>query len=269
MQDYPGYNDFEEQQASKKARQFEDQLRQKRYLFIDLIQVEEIFEYYWQKNELSKARDLIHFAIQTYPTTGDLYFKLARIDYELGKFEDSLENVDIALEQNPFDREYVLFKSDLQARLEDYEGALYSLQELMALTDNHEEIYLQMGNIAQICGYPIESESFYKMALSLNPYFEEALYELAFLFESEDNLEGAIQIYENFLDEFPYTEQIWYHLGVLHRKNNNYEKALEAFDYAILINDSLHLAYFNKGQVWVELGNYPEAIRAFLEANLI
>ena len=44
MQDYPGYNDFEEQQASKKARQFEDQLRQKRYLFIDLIQVEEIFE---------------------------------------------------------------------------------------------------------------------------------------------------------------------------------------------------------------------------------
>ena len=75
-------------------------------------------------------------------------------------------------------KDYVLFKSDLLAQLERYEEALSTLQDLMAFTDKREEVYLHMGNVAQVCGQAEDSESFYQMALSINPEFKEAVYEL-------------------------------------------------------------------------------------------
>jgi len=62
-----------------------------------------------------------------------------------------------------------------------------------------------MGNVSQICGEIDESQTYYEKALEIQPDFEDVLYELGFLLESDDRHDEAIKLYQNFLEDYPYT----------------------------------------------------------------
>lgn len=262
-------NDFEEHRARKKARDFERRLKDQESLFLDLLQVDEIYNYYLLSNELVKAQELVSMAIQTYPSSSDLYHKQARIDYEFGRYNQAIHYIDTALELSPGMTEYLMFKSDLLARLEKYQEAIALLSGLIHLHSSPEEIYLQMGNVAQICAYPEESENYYIQALEIRPDFEEALFELAFLLESEDKIEAGITLYESFLDSYPYSTEVWYNLALLYLKTGNYEMALDSCDYAVIVKEDYAIAWFTRGQILAELGRYPQALQSFLQADTI
>ncbi|MDX2248499.1 MAG: tetratricopeptide repeat protein [Bacteroidia bacterium] len=262
-------SDYEEYRARKKAREFEQRLKDQGNLFLDLMQIDEIYNYYLLSNELVKAQELVTLAIQTYPSNADLYYKQARLDFEYGRYYHAVANIDTALEFSPGMAEYVLFKSDVLARLDKYAEAISLLENLLARCAGSEEIYLQMGNVAQICSFPEESEKFYRQALSIKPGYEEALFELAFLLESEDKSEAGILLYESFLDNYPYSAEVWLNLANLYRKTGNYEKALEACDFATIVKEDFTLAWFNRGQILADLGKFTQALQSFLQADSI
>ncbi|TAE60209.1 MAG: tetratricopeptide repeat protein [Bacteroidetes bacterium] len=261
-----GYNDYEERRAQASAQEFEQILRSRRFVFMDLVQVDEIFNYYVRTNEIGSAQKLIEYAIRSHPSSGDLYHKQARLDLELGHVDKALGNIDTALSYSPMTAEYVLFKADILARVDRYAEAVTLLEDFSGFFDHPEEVYLQMGNVAQICGKTDESERFYRKALALSPTYEDALYELAFLMESDERIEDAISLYHTFLDEFPYSSLVWLNLSMLYRKMGNFELALDALDYAIVVQDDLNSAWYHKGQLLQDMGRLPEALQAYLSA---
>ncbi len=269
MQDHLGYNEFGEQNARKSAKEFERMLRRQEYQYLDLIKVDEIFNYYLNLNELGKAQQLVEFAIHSHPSSSDLYYKSSKIKFEFGKFVNALTQIELALSYSPGHPEYLTFKAELLAQLDRYPEAINMLGQLMNYTDHPEEVYLQMGNIAQICKQAEDSERFYRKALDICPDFEEALFELVFLLESKERIEEGAKLYEQYLEKFPYSSFVWHNLGTSYRKLGNYEKALEAFDYAVIINDEFSIAYFNKGELLIDLDRYEEALQCFLEVAAI
>lgn len=269
MQEFFDNNEFEEQEAQRSAKEFEKRFKNKELYFIDLMKVDEIYHYYLSLGELRKATQLVRFALQTHPTSGELYFKLARLDYELGKFDPAIELMDTALQYSPLTPEYVYFQSDLLARRERFSEALELLQQLRAITDKPAEVYLQMGNICQICGEIEKSQTYYEKALEIKTDYEDALYELGFLLESDDRHDDAITLYQAFLEEYPYTHLAWYNLAVLHQKQGNFELAIDALDFATVIDGNFAQAYLNKGELLLDLGQTQKALQVFLEANSV
>jgi len=267
MQDYHGHNDFEEQRARSRAKDFERRLRTETGIFLDLHQVNEIYNYYFHTQQIGKAHDLLTYALTTYPSNGDLHYKQARLYAEQKHYYKGVTSVDRALTYSPHHREYTFYKADLLARLDRYHEAISELEMLLAYTSDMEGVWMHMGNIAQICSRPTDSERFYRMALEVNPAYEEALFELAFLLESEDQLERAITLFQDYLDTYPYAAVAWHHLGLAYKKLGQIDKALEAFDFALVIQDDFTTAYFQKGVLLLEKQRYQEAIACFLQVS--
>ncbi|RMG62503.1 MAG: tetratricopeptide repeat protein [Bacteroidetes bacterium] len=264
-----GFHDFEEHRARQHARDFEKRLRNNEHFFIDLYQVDEIFQYYVQERSWDKAQRLLAFALETYASNADLYFKMARLEVERGEMDTALEEIDTALQFSPGNYDYLLARSEVLARLDRYEEACELLEGLIPLTEHPEEVFLQLGNVAQVCNEFEDSARYYRQALQLAPDYEEALMELGFLLESEDRGGEALSLYERYLDDNPYSASIWYQLGLWYHKAGNYERALEALEYALVIQDDFAAAYLYKGQVQMDLERYHDALRTFLEAGTI
>ena len=90
MPDAFSHNDYEDHRIKKIAEDFEERMKREELFFIDLVQVDELFDYYAASGDWRKAEGMIAFAIQTYPTNSELYLKSARIGFEQGKFTQSL-----------------------------------------------------------------------------------------------------------------------------------------------------------------------------------
>lgn len=264
-----GFHDFEEHRAQQNAREFEKKLQRNERFFIDLHQIDEIFQYYGQQQSWDKARRLLRFALETYPSNADLYYKMARLEIEAAEIEQALEEIDTALQFSPGNYEYLMLRGEVMARLDRYDEAQELLEDLIPLTEHPEEVFIQLGNVAQLCNEFEDSAQYYRQALRLAPDFEEALMELAFLLESEDRSSEAAGLYEDFLENYPYAASIWYQHGLLLHKTGNYERALEALDYALAIRDDFAAAYIQKGQVQMDMDRHHDALRTFLEAGTV
>ena len=48
-----------------------------------------------------------------------------------------------------------------------------------------------------------EAEKMYKKAISLNPYFEMALFDFTALYEKQEKLDKSIEVYRNYLEINP------------------------------------------------------------------
>ncbi|MEM9932726.1 MAG: tetratricopeptide repeat protein, partial [Bacteroidota bacterium] len=210
MHDNSGFNDSSKNGASESARKFEEMLSQRQLYYLDLNKVDEIFTYYLTKNDFRKAQQLIELAVKIHPSSSELFFKHAKLLYENSDFSGSLKEINQALYLSPMQPEYLWFKSEVLSQLDKYEEAIELLEGLFIYTDQPSEVYLQMGNIAQICNKLPESEAYYRKALELQPEYEEALFELAFLFESEDKLLDSKELYEAYLEKNPYATMVWY-----------------------------------------------------------
>ncbi len=266
MQDQYGRGHFEEPHGHKSAREFEEMRRNRDFYFIDLLKVDEIFHYYLDQNDLVKALSLITFARQSHPQSAELDLKMAIIELEQGNCNFALQFVEDALAISPMHFECSLLKAEILAQLDRYDEAIKLLHHLRAVAHSTEEVLLQMGNVAQLCGHTQHSEQYYRQAIKEAPDFVEATYELAFLLESLGRHEEGIKIYENFLDAHPYTADIWYQLGILYARLEHYEKAIEAFDFATVVKDDFGQAHYKKGRTLLYLDRPEEALRAFLEA---
>ena len=266
MQDQYGHGHFEEPLGHKSAREFEEKIRSRDFYFIDLLKVDEIFHYYLDQNDLVKAQHLVNFARQSHPACADLDLKMAIIELEQGNCNFALQCVNEALEKSPMHFECCLLKAEILAQLDRYDEAIKLLRHLRAVAPSSEEVLLQMGNVAQLCGHTVHSEQYYREALQEAPNFVEAVYELAFLLESLSRHEEGIKIYEAFLNEHPYTADIWYQLGILYARVEQYEKAIEAFDFATVVKDDFGQAFYKKGRTLLYLDRPQEALKAFLEA---
>jgi len=238
-----GHNNSEDNPAHKIAREFEERVKKNEFFFLDMQRVNRIYDYYTETQEWRKAKALIEFALETYPHNGELHFRLASVCFEMSRYKLAERAIEESLTYSPYTYEYLSFKSDILARLGKYEEAIDNLKVCMAFASRKDEIYLQMGNVAQICRRPIESEQYYREALLQNKSYEEALIELVYLFESEDKTEAAVNLCNEYLEEHPYAYKVWFILGKLYQKIRELDKALEAYDFVLVIQEDFEQAY--------------------------
>ena len=70
-----------------------------------------------------------------------------------------------------------------------------------------------------------DAEKMFKKAISLSPYFEMALFDLAALYEKQDKLDNAIEVYRNYLENNPARINLRVRIAELLIKEKKYEEA--------------------------------------------
>ena len=69
--------------------------------------------------------------------------------------------------------------------------------------DNIMGIYYYDGKMLEKNKRFEDAEKMFKKAISLSPYFEMALFDLAALYEKQDKLDNAIEVYRTYLENNP------------------------------------------------------------------
>lgn len=236
---------------------------------MDVLALEEVYEYYRAQDETDKAQTLLEFALKQYPYNPDFHARKAALALETGDYDDALALARTAHQMRPYDVNFRLLESRALAAQEQYDEAHQVLEEALDTAQDPLEIYFYRARVYQLQQKPSHAVACYRKALELNPEWEEALIELVYCYEDVLNEpEAAIDYLTGFLDEHPYHAAAWFHLGNLRHKLGLYELAIDAYDYALVIQDDFFSAYYGKATAFMELERYTEAIRTLLETLL-
>lgn len=94
--------------------------------------------------------------------------------YNLGKFNESLQAYNRALELNGSDAETWNNKGIDEGMLGQYDQALISFENAVAINQSYAEAWYNMGVIYDLKGYAYTAVQAYKKATQLNPDYQKA-----------------------------------------------------------------------------------------------
>ncbi|RDK85508.1 tetratricopeptide repeat protein [Marinirhabdus gelatinilytica] len=242
---------------------FESMLKTNDVYFFDSEEFEEIIQYYLENGKVALAKKATKLGLEQHPTSTNL--KLFQI--EMFIFENDLETAEAlldnlyALEQN--NEEVYIQKANILSRRDDHKKAIQLLEMALKITNDECDVLSLIG-MEYLFLEDFESAKHYFMrCLEQDEHDYSALYNIIYCFEFLDQYEAAIDYLNDFLNKNPYCEVAWHQVGKMYYILKEYNKALAAFDFAIISDDSFIGAYLEKGKTLERLKRYEEAIESY------
>ncbi len=120
--------------------------------------------------------------------------------------------------------------------------------------------YYNRGQVFMHDGLFQEAIEDYSMAITLNPYYEEAYYNRGLASEKSGQPDQAINDYEKTISLNPSNYQAFNNRGVLYGTEGSYDRAIEFFTRALSINPDYPESYFNRGITYSLIGRRDQAL---------
>jgi len=103
----------------------------------------------------------------------------------------------------------------------------------------------------------------YSAAITLNPFYQEAVYNRGIAYEKIGASDLALRDYDRALVLNPSNYQAWNNRGILYGKSGSYDLSIECFNRALAINPGHSESYFNRGLTFSLMGKPRDALDDF------
>ncbi len=166
------------------------------------------------------------------------YYNFMAYQLEINKlnYQKALNNIKIAIENNPKSYHLKKEKINLLMRLEKYVEALEETEDMLKknpkdtyLIITSGDIYLRLKNIEKA------TKNFLK-AIEINPQLQEIYFILADIYKQANDFNSAIQICNAFIQRFPNSSEGYLSLGKLFAQVGKIKEADDALKKAFEIN---------------------------------
>jgi tetratricopeptide (TPR) repeat protein len=204
---------------------------------------EEMMSMYGRSEYATKAIEEYRLAIDNDPSSDFLNSGLAELYYRTGRIRDAVQEAQAMIQRDPnnlqahklLGRIYRRSLGDTQAGAQSREILTLAIGEYEALAriepknaDNH----LLLGQLYILNKDLTKAETEFKTAMNLDPTNEEAVTNLAYLYNEEgDSAKAAATL--NAIPEARRTSRIYGSLGYTYEQQKDYKKAVEAFRQAL------------------------------------
>lgn len=255
------YNDIKEE-----IERFEEMENGGKSCYFDVHTLEGIFDFYADKFQFDKAERVIRLGIRQHPDATSLQAKHAIVLIEKGDDQAALRLMErlTSLEQsNP---EVFLNLGLVYLRSRRTAEGIRAFGKALELTfEEREETLLDIA--VYLNQYDQFAACIEVLSAPENDYPDNdaLLFELAFAYDKLNRVEEGMETYQKLLDIDPFSENAWYNLGILYIKKEDYNSAIDCYDYTLAINPSHAEALFNKANSLVNLNQPAEAIELYIE----
>ncbi|MFZ2472484.1 MAG: tetratricopeptide repeat protein, partial [Methanothrix sp.] len=203
---------------------------------------------------------------------------------DLGRYNQSLEAYDRALQLDPWDGDILTGKANVLRSLGRYGEALEHYEKVLQLDmqSPHSFFYLAKawlgkGEILRIQGKYNESFLAYDKALELDPRYPEDVWigrgrlldSMGRHQEAKEEYNQSFVSYREVVKNNSRRCDIWHGLGNALLGLKRYEEALKAYDNATRLNPNYAEAWFDKGLALLALNRDAEADAAFARARKV
>ena len=207
---------------------------------------EEMMAMYGRSEYATKAIEEYRLAIQNDPSSEYLNSSLAELYAKTGRIRDAVLEAQEIIKRDPNNLEahkllgriYLRSLGDLQPGTQSREVLTLAIEQYEAMSkiepknpDNH----LLLGRLYFLNKDPIKAESEFKTAISLDPNSEEAITNLAFLYNDEGANTKASELLKS-IPEDRRTAKIYTALGTTYEQQKDYKNAIAAFRQALTMD---------------------------------
>jgi tetratricopeptide (TPR) repeat protein len=207
---------------------------------------EEMMAMYGRAEYANKAIEEYRLAIAADPTSEYLNSALAELYSRTGRIRDAVLEAQEIIQRDPDNLEAHRLLGHIYLRsLGDPQGGGQSQEVLKLAIEQYEALvriepknadnYLLLGRLYLLNKDLLKAEAQFKQALKLDPGSEEAVTNLAFLFNDEGDSKRALETL-NSVPESTRTSKIYAALGATYEKQKDYKSAVEAYRRALKLD---------------------------------
>ena len=238
------------------------------------------------KKDLLKAEEKYKQILQWEQDNVDIWLRLGRLYYVLGRYQESLEMLLKSLNLEPLGYiQHYLLGSVLE-KMGNNSKAIRAYQEAVTLNPKFVDAYNNLGNLLLKSGQTDQAKLVYRQAIFCNPNHFGSYLNLGNILLLQQEVEKAIYTYETALKLNPNNPDILYNLGVAYQNKNDiyqsflyfgdayyyqreYEKSIIEYHKFLENKIGNTLLYFRLSDCYQYLNRYEEAIKVCREAILI
>jgi tetratricopeptide (TPR) repeat protein len=207
---------------------------------------EEMMAMYGRAEYANKAIEEYRLAIAADPTSEYLNSALAELYSRTGRIRDAVLEAQEIIQRDPDNLEAHRLLGHIYLRsLGDPQGGGQSQEVLKLAIEQYEALvriepknadnYLLLGRLYLLNKDLLKAEAQFKQALKLDPGSEEAVTNLAFLFNDEGDSKRALETL-NSVPESARTSKIYAALGSTYEKQKDYKSAVDAYRQALKLD---------------------------------
>jgi len=198
-------------------------------------------------------------------------FQLAKIYAGTGQTDRAMSLYDQAIVQDPTNPQSFIGKGALLVGLKRWEEAEQVFQALVVQVPRSALGHYFLGVIAAQVGNPVEAEGYFNDAITMKDRFKRPYRALAALYESQEEPEKAIEVYERFLKAVNSHDKAFrLQLVRIHLQMRAYQQALDQLARMIEDDPGDRQSQVRVALIYGEMGQYQQAIKelvAILEAR--
>lgn len=254
-----------------------------------------------EKNTVADSKDgpeiqQITAEINKNPRSGELYFLRAQKYYGQKKYDKAIVDLQkaIALDSinpayfhllsdayldyyNPDEAQRTLQKvlsiyperiptllklSELKYILEDYDGSMLTLNEIIRLDPQNGEAYFMLGLNFKSINDKERARNALQTAVEMDSRITDAWLILGEMYEAESNPQ-ALQYYESAILSNPESMEAMHAKAFYLQNNDDIESALDIYREIIVMDKSYTPAYLNSGYLYLDLDSLDRAYEQF------
>jgi len=279
------------------------------------------------------AIDKISALIQENGNDPELYFQRAKLLYEKGNLQNTIIDLQQAIALDSMNPDYFHLLSDafldyanpdeamrilnrvlamyperiasllkmaeLKFILEDYDGSILTVNEIVRLDPQNDEAYFMLGmNFKSLGDVPrainafqtaVEMNSkltdawiilgelyeakkdpmalkYYESAILSNPASMQALHAKAYYLQNHGDIPGALTIYRNIIITDKSYEDAYLNAGLLYLEVDSLDKAFEQFDLLAGVAPTNPMGFYMRGIANEKKGKLKDALRDYESA---
>lgn len=207
-------------------------------IYLDPIEVDDLFHYYAEDDEIDKMIPLIQLAKQLHPDNESIISMEAELALNQNQFDRCLSLLEPIYDPNQ--AFHHVLRSACAAGTHDLPKAMAEAQEAILCAENEEtqmrafvayDVALGLMN----GGYPQEALPYYMQSRSLLPDDLRNLQALSSCALKAGNLDLALDVANHYLELDPYSVEVWLTKGSALGMMERHTEALDAYDYALAI----------------------------------
>jgi len=233
---------------------------------------------YLHKGDLKKANEYAIKAVQADEDFRDWSGKISKISEHIqngnrnvqqGLYDDAIKEYDAILISHPYFPEAEFYKGLTRFRQKNIDGAAEHFSKALKIYPEHSKArkgldnvtkqFLNAGNKSYKRGDLSKASDYYEKALSFDPNFYLAYFQLGVLQKKQGKSSMAINSLSRVLEIKPDHDKTWFTLGTAHESDGNLDEAILHYSKAIEINPGYSKAYGNLGKLLTEQNDYKRA----------
>jgi len=188
--------------------------------------------------------------------------------FNLGKYEQALESIDIVLQMQPESSISWVVKGNISRFLLNRQEALICYEKALLINPKSVEALTKLAFLYAFSKEEVSQNKalqYYEKVLSIEPNNFKACNNKIDILHRQGKHDEAIMTYDKAIEIEPNNPDIWFKRGLMLYQHYP-EEAITSYDKALEINPNFSDALFEKGRILFTLKNYREAIINFNES---